>query len=207
MGVVALGIDVADGGNDKNVISIVKKEIILASEKEMFDVEIDREFIGMNTMVFTGELITRVKQLKDGGLEIDVMVIDKVGVGAGVWRRLIELTRDKTQDWYKGLDIVGVNTSEGAREEGFANLRAEIWWKMRRAYEERQVRQKKHDGLKQDLATPRWERDSKGKVILEAKKKIIKKLGRSPDYGDAVSYGFLGAMGYAREPRIRVLGG
>ena len=43
------------------------------------------------------------------------------------------------------------------------------------------------DELTQDLTEPRWSFRSDGKILLEEKSEIKKRLGRSPDYGDALA--------------------
>ena len=39
--------------------------------------------------------------------------------------------------------------------------------------------------LEMDLITPKWDTMSDGAIKLEAKKEIVKRLGRSPDWGTA----------------------
>ncbi|GAH92213.1 unnamed protein product, partial [marine sediment metagenome] len=46
------------------------------------------------------------------------------------------------------------------------------------------------DELTQDLTEVHWSTRSNGDIIIEEKDKIKKKLGRSPDYGDAVANTF-----------------
>lgn len=44
--------------------------------------------------------------------------------------------------------------------------------------------------LTQDLTEPHWGYDSRGKILIESKKEIRKRIGRSTDYGDAVIQAF-----------------
>ncbi|MFQ5641805.1 MAG: terminase large subunit domain-containing protein [bacterium] len=84
---------------------------------------------------------------------------------------------------------------EGSKEKdksdklGFANKRAEVWWKFREALdpssgEDLQLPPDKE--LFADLCAPRWKLASGGKIQIESKEQIIKRLGRSPDCGDAI---------------------
>lgn len=92
------------------------------------------------------------------------------------------------------------NTSQGnashirAKGSGlaFANLRAEIWWRLREALdpenkEGRVLYLPDDPKLLQELATPRWFLSSQG-IQLEPKEEIIKRLSptRSPDRADAL---------------------
>ena len=40
------------------------------------------------------------------------------------------------------------------------------------------------------MTAPRWEVKSSGRIILEKKEDVKKRLGRSPDWGDAVAQTF-----------------
>jgi len=45
-----------------------------------------------------------------------------------------------------------------------------------------------HPELIADLTEPKWKVRSNGDIIIEEKDEIKKRLGRSPDYGDALSF-------------------
>src|SRR5262249_24122980 len=71
---------------------------------------------------------------------------------------------------------------------GFANKRAELWWRMREALEpdgKRQICLPPDPALLADLAAPRWKLTPRG-IQVELKEETRKRLGRSPDCGDAV---------------------
>lgn len=80
---------------------------------------------------------------------------------------------------------------------GFVNKRAELWWKFREALDPNDgayVALPPDPQLVADLATPRWKLTPRG-VQVELKEEIRKRLGRSPDRGDAVVM----AWGYGNE--------
>jgi hypothetical protein len=80
---------------------------------------------------------------------------------------------------------------------GFANKRAELWWKFAEALDPQTgayIALPPDPALAADLATPRWKLTARG-IQVELKEDIRKRLGRSPDRGDAVVMGW----GYGNE--------
>lgn len=104
--------------------------------------------------------------------------VDDTGLGGGVTDRLSE------------LDVIvdGVNFGENARDpERFVNRRAELWWGMREALLHGDVAIPLDARLASDLSNVKYSFDSRGRIRLEAKEEIRKRLGRSPDRGDALA--------------------
>jgi hypothetical protein len=84
---------------------------------------------------------------------------------------------------------------------GFANKRAELHWKFREALDPvlgAEIALPPDQGLAADLAASRWKYTSRG-IQVELKPDIVKRLGRSPDKGDAVIISY--SVGIDREPR------
>lgn len=78
-------------------------------------------------------------------------------------------------------------TSDGRL--GFRNLRAEATWRLRELLapdSEEKVALPPDPQLRADLACYRWKLVSGGVIQVESKDDIRKRLGRSPDDGDAV---------------------
>lgn len=79
-------------------------------------------------------------------------------------------------------------TRDGAL--GFVNKRAEAWWRFREELDPGQefgsvIALPPDASIKADLAAPRWKLTSRG-IQIESKIEIKKRLGRSPDEGDAI---------------------
>ena len=53
-----------------------------------------------------------------------------------------------------------------------------------------------------ELLQPRWELDSKGRIIVEPKDKIRDRTGKSPDHADALLLAYYSGV----KPRLRILG-
>lgn len=116
--------------------------------------------------------------------------VDSIGIGAGLVGELRNLGRDGVH----GALIVGVNVAEAATDSRFANLRAQIWWEIGRAHAEQRTwdlsGMANADTTVAQLIEPRWSTDTKGRIIVEPKDEIRKRLGRSPDNADALLLAF-----------------
>lgn len=111
--------------------------------------------------------------------------IDGVGVGAGTVNTLFA----------KGLNIVDIQSGAAPVKtdnevESFNNLRSQMWWKLRTDLENGLIVFPDDIDINElfaDLVSVRWTIRN-GKIIIESKEEIKKRLGRSPNKGDAVVY-------------------
>jgi hypothetical protein len=164
-----LGVDVARGGGDKTVIARRCGQIVT----DLFRYNVS------DTMQVVGHVLSK---LGTG----DVAVVDVIGVGRGPYDRLRE---------QRGKAISAFNASERADgkdrsgELEFLNRRAQAWWALREALDPAfgpTLALTDDDELVGDLTAPRWSINSSGRVQVEPKDEIRRRLGRSPDVGDAV---------------------
>ena len=137
---------------------------------------------GLSTMETAG----RLKAEADAGA---IVCLDVIGIGTGIYDRLEE------QD----VDVVGVNFAEHSDAKdstglyGMLNKRAQYWWAMREALDPNgaiRLAIPPNNKLRYDLTAPRWWPTSAGKIQIEKKEDIRKRLGRSPDLGDALACTF-----------------
>lgn len=111
----------------------------------------------------------------------DGIIIDKGGLGAGIYDRLIETN----------VPVIGVNNAERARDsERYENIRAEMWWLMQEWFADKPNRIPNDPALIADICAPQPDIHSSGRKLLEAKKKMGKRGIRSPDGGDALALTF-----------------
>lgn len=103
---------------------------------------------------------------------------------------------------YGHLDALGVAVAyldgakpslERTREKtlGFYNKRAEWWWRMRESLDPdsgEDVCLPPDPAIRADLCSVRWETRGTRGIKVEDKAEVIKRIGRSPDKGDAVVY-------------------
>jgi hypothetical protein len=116
-------------------------------------------------------------------------VVDVIGIGAGVVGRLREL----------GLPVLAFHAAQGteARDRSgecrFMNLRSAAWWALRERLDPSSgeaIALPPDDLLTGDLTAPTWSLTSSGRIAVEPKETLSRRLGRSTDDGDAVIMAF-----------------
>ena len=131
----------------------------------------------------TMQTVGKCKLLQEQGYRLNV---DVLGIGAGIGDRLNE----------QGIPFREHRGSNKTREQDrtgymrFNNMRSAVWWKMREAFDpdgEIKIAVPKNADLRKDLTTPKFKHESNSTIVLESKDSVKNKLGRSPDYGDALS--------------------
>jgi phage terminase large subunit len=182
---VVWGLDVARYGDDASVLCIRKGRhlIELQSWKKL------------SLMELSGRVLDLLNTTDEPPDEI---LVDSIGLGAGVLDRLRELD----------IPARGVNVSESpAMADRYANLRAELW-DLTKSWFTEEVQIPNEDSLIADLTAPRYSFNSSGKMIVESKAETKKRLGRSTDFADSLVLTFAssaaGASGqYRRRSRGR----
>ncbi len=115
--------------------------------------------------------------------------IDTVGVGVGAFNELKLLLGGPVQGLNGGESQWEMADEE--RQELFGNLRCQMWWQARVDLSTtdpgKQLGIPNDPELFQDLTAPMWWTKN-GKIIVESKEDFKKRLGRSPDKGDAFVY-------------------
>ena len=163
------GVDVARSGEDSTVIAIRRGPVLVELRRSTKE----------DTMQTTG----RVKGHLDTDPQSTAMV-DVIGIGAGVLDRLREM----------GCRAEAFNASAGTKntdvtgELGFTNTRSAAWWLMRELLDpsrDPDTALPVDDLLLGDLTAPKWKILSGGKIQVESKDDIRKRIGRSTDAGDA----------------------
>ena len=113
------------------------------------------------------------------------ILVDVIGIGAGVVDRLIEL----------GLPARGINVSEQpAVQERFVRLRDELWWKCREWFQARDCKMAEDSALIAELSSPTYEFTSAGRIAVESKDERKARGLPSPDLADAFILTFAGGI-------------
>lgn len=183
----ALGVDVARSGSDRTVLAVVDGLTVVELRRSSLE----------DTMQTTG----RVRGVLDADPE-RVAHVDVIGVGGGVVDRLRE-TKQKVEAFNSSESS---DRTDRSKELGFLNKRAAAWWHLREILDpafDSKVMLPPDDALIGDLTAPRWRVTSTGKIQIESKDDIRKRIGRSTDDGDAVVMGLWGSSFVAPFPRIR----
>jgi hypothetical protein len=166
----AMGVDVARGGKDNTVI---------ARRHGMWFDEL-LAYPGTATPdgpTVSGLAIANVRN--SAPIHIDV-----IGIGSSPY----DFLRNARQQ------VIGVNVAEkatGTDRSGrlrFANLRSELWWRMREALDPANntgIALPPDKRLLMDLCAPTWR--PQGPIIqVESREDIVKRIHRSPDYASAL---------------------
>lgn len=166
-GAIVAGLDPARFGDDKTAMVIRQGRAVIAS----------RKFNRIDVMEVAG---VAVKTLK-ANPSIRMMFIDTIGIGAGVYDRLVELGfKDR---------VMAVNFGSKATEEDrYVNKRSECWGEMGEWIKNGTIPE--GDEWLADVTSTAFKYDSRGRIKLEPKEDVKKLLGKSPDLADALALTF-----------------
>lgn len=181
------GIDVG-GGGDRTVIR--ERRGPRAGREE--------EFVDADPMRTVGRLVDKINEW-----ELTCVRVDSTGIGWALAGRLRELSRRHNPNLratqgevLHDAEVVAVNFGAAAPpgfEKKFLNMRAYLWWQVGRelsrlgSWDLTQV----DDDVIHELTAPLHKiLDSYGKIKVEPKKDIIKRLGFSPDRAEALLLAF-----------------
>jgi len=181
---VELGIDVGGGGDD----TIIRERRGMVAGREWRETS-DRP-----------ETISRLVLHALNETGATAIKIDSIGVGAG----LVGEMRNLAALGVHNARVIGVNVSEKAtRPDQFYNLRSQLWWEVGRLASEQRAwdlsKMENADNTVAQLLEPQYEFDLKGRVKVEPKDEIRKRIGRSPDNADALLLAFFQPRAYATE--------
>lgn len=116
--------------------------------------------------------------------------IDTIGIGAGVYDRLVELGYGGQDDESQNI-VIPVNFAESATDdEHYVNKRAECWGEMKVWLQSFPCSIPDNDEWLSDLTAPGYTYDSSGRLRLESKEQMRKRGEKSPDLGDALAMTF-----------------
>lgn len=142
-----------------------------------------------DTMHTTGLVMAQIREHRPRAVKLDV-----IGIGKGVVDRLREMKADGNPD-LEGVAIHGVNVGARADDpDHFPKLRDQVWWEVGRGLSETRGWDLSEipERTIAELCAPQWQRDSSGRVKVEAKAETRLRLpdGRSPDSADALLLAF-----------------
>lgn len=209
-GKLYMGLDVADGGADKNAIFIRKgyKGLRVEDWREGNTSETAQKAYGIGMIE-----------------DIDALIYDSVGVGAGVKGELSNVKKSKGWDF----SITGINTGlnslpgyyieQKKNQDMFVNLKALIWWNVRRRFEKTYavvtgqrnypvnelISIPSDSELINELAQPKYFHKDNGKIIIESKDQMRSRGIKSPNKADALMLAFTPSQFLNQEPNMRML--
>jgi phage terminase large subunit len=177
---VILSLDVARFGTDYSVFALFRGGHFMTIP-----------FYHLDTAKLTGEAINLIRQYKPSKVGVDCD-----GIGAGVFDSLNEAKNEGIINTELFEIHSGANPLALGQTEQFLNLRAQMYWMFKNDIDS--VSLEKNEELEEGLGSIRYFFNSKGKIQIEAKEDLKKRIGRSPDMEDAIVYcNFLKYIGCA----------
>lgn len=166
-----LGCDIARMGNDYSVLTVVDYV------DDVFTVRRIDFFSKIELMSLVGWINTIADEEKP-----DKIMVDAIGVGAGVFDRLNEL----------GLPVIAVNVAERPTRDPdkFQNKKSEMYWDLRKLFENGKIKLTKTKNIEKlmaELSVMKFKYESNGKMkIIDPEK--------SPDFADSLALACFGPV-------------
>lgn len=165
-----MSIDVARFGNDSSSVAILTDNRIIMKTFFHFDIA-----------KLSGEIVHLIKKYNPSKVGVDCD-----GLGAGVFDNLNESVSTGLIDTELVEIHGGALPVDMGQTEDFLNLRAQMYWLLKQDIEILAIEE--NDNLSEGLSSIKYFFNSKGKIQIESKDDIRKRLGRSPDIEDAIAY-------------------
>jgi phage terminase large subunit len=184
------GLDVARFGFDKSALAKRQANRLLEPVKH---------WQGKDTMQLAGIVMNEYHSTHEDVRPKEIL-IDVIGIGAGVVDRCKEL----------GLPVRGINVAEAnSSDDQCMRLRDQLWWAARTWFESKDCSVPNDQKLISELVVPTYDFHSSGRVVVESKADLRKRVPTmgSPDLADAFCLTFAGSqyrkMPIRRGPPVR----
>jgi hypothetical protein len=162
---VMMGVDCGAGGDESIIL-----------DRKGMAVSPLRSYNTKDTMELVGWICR-----DSNDLEADAIMVDVIGIGNGVYNRLVELR----------YPVYAVNVAESAsRKESFMRLRDELFWKLRGVFEAGVISIPQDDELIGELSSIKYKAESSGKIKIESKADMKRRGMESPNRADALMLSF-----------------
>ena len=174
----SMGVDVARGGSDETIIY------------RRHGAWFDEAIVYPGTSTPDGP--TLMAHVLSARRDRAPVHIDIIGWGASPYDFLVQ----------NEIQTLGINNSERSGQYTkdanltLVNRRAELWWRMREALDPKvldPISLPPDNKLRADLCAPLWKLTPSG-IMVELKEEIRKRIGRSPDRGDAAVMALMATM-------------
>lgn len=162
------GIDIARGGADNNVVRFRR-----GLDARSFPVVRVPGSETRDTTLFIAKAVTLIQDMQP-----DAVFVDSTGVGGPIADQLRRLLPNST--------IIDVGFANTAPDRHYANMRTYIWWRLREMIKAGLAIEDSSE-LERELTSPEYGHNAKDQIALEKKDEIKKRLGISPDDGDALA--------------------
>lgn len=132
-----------------------------------------------DTMVNISEIENIEEEFRDLGFKWENVNIDDIGIGRGVSDRLIE----------KGYPVNPTSVGDPSILDEFGNLKAELFWELRKWLKNENTRLDKSDKWG-ELLWIRYKVSSDREIRIEPKDSLKARTGKSPDFAEGLMLTF-----------------
>lgn len=173
-----MGLDVAEFGQDFNAPVLRYGNFVS---------RIERIWQGVDPTV-SGEKAAEICRAKD----VDILLVDGTGYGSSVAPQISKILRNVR---CVSVKVAGKPDPSITSELGeFFQIRDQMWWACREWLREEDAMLPPEPMLIEELLTPTYRIDDRGKIHLMDKDSMRAKLKRSPNYADALVLTFVPAQ-------------
>lgn len=165
------GVDPAGAGNDRSVLIKRQGNKVLGNPNEWRKLD----------PVQLAHKIFDMYQGLPSAQKPKAICVDGIGVGAGTFAAL--------RDFGLPARSIIANNNPTRHPDQYHRLRDQLWWECRQWFLDGNVSIPDNADLIRELCTPTFEEDS-GKIVVESKKAMRKRIHVSPDYADALCLTF-----------------
>lgn len=181
---LVVGVDVGRRGPDQTILAIRRgrevRELREVGDADPLQTAERVEEVLQEIGFYTGDEYVQGGTLKKVP-KVGTVVVDAIGVGS-------RLADPLQKAGYQVVEYKG-SKSPGDGEK-FLNLRAESYWHLRNLLEDGGIALPRDEELFEELLAISWSPTGQGKIQMEAKADVKKKIRRSPDRADAVAMAF-----------------
>jgi hypothetical protein len=190
-GEITLGADIAGGLSDELVIAAIDTGWATLRYAQISpDHKDPQNVVG----IVAAQARWAAEQHRARGITSKVRCkVDSLGLGWNIYGQLKALETDPDPERrISGVDFIEVKAGDNALEpERYANVRAEMWWLMRRMIEpdkfgRQQIVLDVDTKTMAQLNAPKFKFDSRGHILIESKDDMLKRGIKSPDRADAI---------------------
>lgn len=167
------GLDVARDGDDESVLCV----------REGYRIKSFEAFRLKSTSELARAIYARYENAQ---IKPDVIFIDTIGIGAGVYDTLCDLN-------LKSVVREAKASFKASDERQYANKRAEMFFTLKNKFH--LLSMPPNEKIKKQLTMIEFAYDNKGRYIIIPKETIKKNYGISPDHADALALTFFDLLG------------
>jgi phage terminase large subunit len=189
-----LGVDVARYGDDRTVLLVRQGRLV----------EHIKVYAKQDTMQTVGRVVSVLAPW-----QVDVVAVDRIGIGAGVYDRLAELRKQGRITCH----VHGVEVSQAAPPKKTADemqayrLRDHLWlltaaWLRDESPVFAAADRAACEDLAGELASVGYSLNSNGELVVESKDEMKKRLGHSPDIADSLCCAFAPGIALVRKASV-----